>query len=202
MKKKFGVLQPLLKRSPHGAVVIKPKLMLSSVSWQQFLAVLTFIVLAYYCYVGLRYYQKELWAFVNRKPATGKLPSPNLTSSFQVMGLAKPDHGVSISDTSDLQFAVEEEPETEIASKGHEVVVNTRPQDPTNDLLQDVSHLVEAFKEIDDKSEFLSLLRIQYSSYRSPEANSVDWPSVKQRTLMLSKDKLPFTVTEADIQHN
>lgn len=119
-----------------------------------------------------------------------------------MMGLAKPDHGVSISDTSDLQFAVEEEPETEIASKGHEVVVNTRPQDPTNDLLQDVSHLVEAFKEIDDKSEFLSLLRIQYSSYRSPEANSVDWPSVKQRTLMLSKDKLPFTVTEADIQHN
>ena len=175
--------------------------MLSPISWQQFLAVLTILTLVYYCYVGLRYYQKELSAFINQKPANGTLPSPNPTSPFQVMGIAKPDHGVTTSDANDLQFAVEEEPEMEISSDEHQGVADTSPQDPTKNLLQDVSHLVEAFKEIDNKPEFLSLLRIQYNSYRSDE-DSVDWPAVQHGTLQLSQGKLPFAISEADVQPN
>lgn len=173
--------------------------MLSSISWQEFLAALIIITLVYYLYIGLRYYQKELWAIANRKQVAGLNQSETPPTSYQVMGTAKPDHGVSVSDADHLQFAIDDEPET-VENEVH-AVANTPEREPTEALLNDVTHLVNAFKEIDDKAEFLSLLRIQYGSYHS-DSDTIDWPAVKQRTLQLTQDKLPFKVLDADVQLN
>lgn len=175
--------------------------MLSSISWQQFLAALVIITLVFYLYIGLRYYRKELWAIANRKQVAGLNQSETPATSYQVMGTAKPDYGVSVSDADHLQFAIDDEPETETIANEVHTVANTPEREPTVALLSDVTHLVNAFKEIDDKAEFLSLLRIQYGSYHS-DSDAIDWPAVKQRTLQLTQDKLPFKVLDADVQLN
>ncbi|WP_342647372.1 hypothetical protein [Mucilaginibacter sp. CSA2-8R] len=199
MKKKFRVLQPLLKRSPHGAAIIKTKLMLSSISWQQFLAALVIITLVYYFYIGLRYYQKDLRAIANRKKVSGLNQGGTHGTSYQVMGVAKQEHGVSVSDADHLHFAIDDEPETETIANEVHPVANTTDRGPTEALLNDVSQLINAFKEVDDKAEFLSLLRIQYDSYHA-DGEAIDWPAVKQQTLQLSDEKLPFSVSEVDVQ--
>ena len=173
--------------------------MLSSISWQQFLTALTIITVVYYIYVGLRYYKQEISVFVNRKPIPGSHQSTQISSPYRVMGVAKPDQGISIADSDELHFAVEDEPETDNVTAEHQGVTDTPIQEPTDELLNDVTHLIQAFKEIDDKPEFLSLLRIQYGSYHS-NSNTIDWPAVKQRTLELTHDILPFKVLEADVQ--
>ncbi len=172
--------------------------MLSSISWQQFLAALVIITLVYYFYIGLRYYQKDLRAIANRKKVSGLNQSGTHATAYQVMGIAKQEHGVSVSDADHLYFAIDDEPETETIANEVHPIANTTDQGPTEALLNDVSQLINAFKEVDDKAEFLSLLRIQYHSYHA-DGEAIDWPAVKQRTLQLSGERLPFSVSEADV---
>lgn len=174
--------------------------MLSSISWQQFLAVLSILTLAYYAYVGLRYYQREIRNFFVKRTAT--VPQSAASSPpFQVMGTARPDHGVSISDSEELHFVVDDEPESEITETPRPKTPDTPPSDPTDALVKDVSHLVNAFQEIDDKPEFLSLLHIQIGTYQA-DAEEIDWPRVKKRVMQLTHEKLPFAIQETDLQLN
>lgn len=164
--------------------------MLSSISWQQYLAAIVILTLFYYLYILLRYYQKEIGHLLNRQQKQSNIFS-GVASPIQVMGAAKLDNGVSISNTGDLQFG-ETSPD-EIKSPA------VSASDPSQELVMEAANLIEAFKDIDNKPEFLSLLKILIGSYQRFQ-DEIDFSLSLNRILEISKKKLQFPVTLGDLQ--
>ncbi|WP_175270101.1 hypothetical protein [Mucilaginibacter humi] len=116
-----------------------------------------------------------------------------------MMGEARPDNGVSVSDTQNLMFSETVPDDPEFMSSD---LTQAPPADGSSvDLIRETAELVEAFKDIDNKQEFLTLLHILIGSYQRFNTD-LDLAPVFDRVVALSKEKLVFPVTLADLQSN
>ena len=167
--------------------------MLSSISWQHYLAAIIILSLIYYGYVVLRYYQKEISNLFNRKQPATALFSNVQTPSYQVMGDAKLDNGVTITESQDLVFS---EPLEDHRGARATIAADITP---SQELAVEAGNLIEAFKEIDNKPEFITLLRILIGSYKRFK-DEIDLPVTLNRVVELSKEKLMFPIALTDLQ--
>lgn len=172
--------------------------MLSSISWQHYLAAVVIITISYYLYVILRYYQKEISNLFNRKPQTANVFSAFQSTPISIMGQAKPENGVSISETQNLPFSdvLPDEPES---TTNKPIQTAEIQNDPFSDLVSEAGNLIEAFKDVDNKQEFLTLVNILISSYNRFQ-EQIDLQAALSRVAEISKDKLKFTVALSDFQ--
>ncbi|MDN3584926.1 hypothetical protein [Mucilaginibacter flavus] len=173
--------------------------MLSSISWQHYLAAVIIITISYYLYVALRYYQKEISNLFNRKPQSADLFTVIQSPAISVMGQAKPDNGVSIGDTQNLPFSevLPDDPHELVKESTHTISIQ---DDPSSDLVSEAGNLIEAFRDVDNKQEFLTLVGILVSSYKRFQ-EQIDLPAALSRVVEISKDKLKFTVALSDFQN-
>jgi hypothetical protein len=173
--------------------------MLSSISWQHYLAAVITLTTCYYGYVVLRYYQNELFNFFNRKQASAELP--NVTaSSANIMGYAKPDYGTALSNIEEVQFAepTPDEQPPHLSVRAADVAATMEVQRPAEEELEtEAGRLIDAFKDVDDKPEFLSLLRILVESYITL-SGVVDLQVTMQRIINYAQGKLVFELTMED----
>ncbi len=149
--------------------------MLSFISWPQYFAALVIICLAYYGIVLVKYYREELLAFVHSKHALPETTVPKFTG--EVIGSIKPDAGESSVNPEDLQFP-DDEPTVQ------------------DELINEIQALVNAFKGLDQKDEFLSLLSLIFSRYAGTE---IDRFSIIEQVLE-NTDALSFTLDQDDIE--
>jgi hypothetical protein len=165
--------------------------MLSSISWQHYLAAVVILTGTYYCYVVLRYYQKEIAGLLNRQPKRSDISAGVAAAPVPVMGAAKLDNGISVSNTEDLQFseAAPDEIETSII----------QASDPSNELVVEAGNLIDAFKDTDNKTEFLNLLKILIGSYQRFQ-DEIDLPFSLDRILEIAKLKLQFPIALSELQ--
>ena len=172
--------------------------MLSSISWQQYFAAVVIITVSYYLYVGLKYYQKEIGNLFNRSTQAADIFSVVHSPVISVMGQAKPDDGIAISETQSLLFAdvLPDDPKEPIPEPAHPIVLQN---DPASELVTEAGNLVEVFKDVDNKQEFLNLMGILVGSYRNFQ-EQIDLPAVLSRVVENSKNKLKFTVALSDFQ--
>lgn len=173
--------------------------MLSSISWQHYLAAVVIITVSYYLYIVLRYYQKEIGNLFNRKPQTSNFFSGVQAPAYAVMGQAKPDNGVTIGETQNLPFTdVLPDDLIEAATKSTDLVSNQN--DPSSELVSEAGNLIEAYKDVDNKQEFITLIGILVGSYKRFQ-EQIDLPAALSRVVEISKDKLKFTVALSDFQN-
>ncbi len=170
--------------------------MLSSISWQHYLAAVVTITFLYYLYVILRYYQTEITTFLNRRPKTTDVFSAIQSRGISVMGPAKPEHGVTISDTQDLAFTgdLPDGANDAVIALNHTASLQN---DPSSELVSEAGNLIEAYKDVDNKQEFLTLVGILIGSYKRFQ-EQIDLPAALSRVVEISKDKLKFTVALSD----
>jgi hypothetical protein len=173
--------------------------MLSSISWQHYLAAVVIITISYYLYVVLRYYQKEIGNLFNRKPLTANVFSAVQSQAPSVMGLAKPDNGVTISETQNLPFSdvLPDDPEEAINGLTDSASIEN---DPSSELISEAGNLIEAFKDVDNKQEFVTLVGILVGSYKRFQ-EQIDLPASLSQVVEISKDKLKFTVALSDFKN-
>jgi len=171
--------------------------MLSSISWQHYLAAVVIITISYYLYVVLRYYQKEISDLFNRKSQTNDIFSAIHSPAITVMGQAKPDNGVTVSETQNLPFTdvLPDEPE-HIVNKPIQTEIQN---DPSSELVSEAGYLIDAFMDVDNKQEFITLVNILISSYKRFQ-EQIDLPAALNHVVEISKDKLKFTVALSDFQ--
>jgi hypothetical protein len=167
--------------------------MLSSISWQHYIAAIIILSVTYYGYVILRYYQKEISNLFNRKQDARALFSNAQTAPYQVMGNAKLDNGVTITESQDLAFS---EPLEDHPAAG---VTVTADITPSQELAVEAGNLIDAFKEIDNKPEFITLLQILIGSYKRYK-DEIDLPVTLNHVMELSKEKLMFPIALTDLQ--
>jgi hypothetical protein len=165
--------------------------MLSSISWQHYLAAVVILTGTYYFYVVLRYYQKEIAGLLNRQPKRSDIFAGVAAGPVSVMGAAKLDNGISISNTEDLQFseAAPDEIESSIIPAS----------DPSNELVVEAGNLIDAFKGTDNKTEFLKLLKILIGSYQRFQ-DEIDLPFSLDRIVEIAKQKLQFPIALSELQ--
>jgi len=173
--------------------------MLSSISWQHYLAAVVIITISYYLYVVLRYYQKEIGNLFNRKAQTADMFSAVQSPTTSVMGLAKPDNGVTIGETQNLPFTdvLPDDPEEALTGLSRTPSIQN---DPSSELVSEAGNLIEAFKDVDNKQEFLTLVGILVGSYKRFQ-EQIDLPAALSRVVEISKDKLKFTIALSDFQN-
>ena len=177
--------------------------MLSSISWQHYLAAVIILTISYYGYVILRYYQTEIANLFNRKKSSAEIFAGVQSAPIAVMGKAKLDNGVTLADTEELQFS-DVSPDdagtfSEMTSPaGNE---NLSAIEPSQELVWEAGNLIDAFRDVDNKQEFLSLLRILVDSYKRYQED-IDLPATLERVVELAKDKLQFTIALSDLQNN
>lgn len=173
--------------------------MLSSISWQHYLAAVVIITISYYLYVILRYYQKEISNLFTRKPQTAGIFAAVQSPDMSIMGQAKPDHGVTIGETQNLPFTevLPDDPKEGITALTQETTI---PTDPSSELVTEAGNLIEAFKDVDNKQEFVTLVGILVGSYKRFQ-EQIDLPAALSRVVEISKDKLKFTVVISDFQN-
>lgn len=174
--------------------------MLSSISWQHYLAAIIILTVSYYGYVTLRYYQQEISNLFNRKQKQANLFSNSHATTATVMGAAKMDNGISISKTEELYFSDSTPDEIDpvatlaAADPNNEIIYS-----PSEELEVEASNLIAAFQEIDNKPEFVTLLRILIDSYKRFKED-IDLTATLNRIVEISKDKLMFPLSLADLQ--
>jgi hypothetical protein len=93
--------------------------MLKAISWQQYMTAVILLSAAWYTYVGLRYYQPELSAFLRIKPQPRPAVPPVAHQMTGVVGEAKAEADTGLLDSAELIFSSDE----------------TLPKDPSGDLL-------------------------------------------------------------------
>ena len=153
--------------------------MLNSISWQQYATAVILVSVAWYAYVGLRYYQSEILALLKIKPTSDW---PEVASSHEVMGQMRPEPGTGLSEPEELVFG---------RSTPDDISDQTWPKGPGDELLAEARVLISAFAASDDKPSFLALLRILISKYEV----FADEISLPQIINVLQTNKLPFTIT-------
>jgi hypothetical protein len=164
--------------------------MLSSISWQHYLAAVVILTGSYYFYVVLRYYQKEIADVLNRQPKQSDFFAGDASAPVHVMGAAKLDNGISIGNTEDLQFS------ESVPDEMESVIIPA--SDPSNELVVEACNLIDAFKDTDNKPEFLNLLKILIGSYK--RLYEIDLPFSYDRILEIAKQKLQFPIVLSELQ--
>jgi hypothetical protein len=170
--------------------------MLSSISWQQYLAAVVILTVSYYGYVFLRYYQSEIASFFNRKDRSSDL-LPVAHSKPSVMGEAKLADNVTIANSEELYFGSADPDDIEVTSE--HITESVEAISPESELVQEADRLIEAFKDIDDKPQFLTLLKILVDSYKRFAAD-IDITAALATIIEISKEKLMFSVAPNDLQ--
>ena len=174
--------------------------MLSSISWQHYLAAIVIVTVSYYGYVILRYYQKEISNLFNRKQSSANLFTGAQAAPANVMGAAKLDNGVSVSKSEELYFS-ESTPDdvAPISTIQEDVHAHTDViYSPSEELEVEAGNLIAAFQEIDNKPEFITLLRILIDSYKRFK-DDIDLPATLSRIVEISKERLMFPLSLADL---
>jgi len=154
---------------------LKTKFMLNTISWQQYSTAVILLAAAWYSYIGLRYYQPELAAFLKIKPKPGLVVPPVANQMTVVMGEAKPETDTGLFDSEELIFS---------GSQPDDVSDQTLPKGPGDDLLAEAQVLADACP---DKTEFLSLFRLLLDKYEV-FADEISLPSV------IKSLQLPFQI--------
>jgi hypothetical protein len=175
--------------------------MLSSISWQHYLAAIVILSVSYYGYVILRYYQQEISNLFNRKQNNANL-FPNASAApANVMGAAKLDVGVSLTKSEEMHFTDSSPDEVEPnATENVSAIPNTTViYPPSEELEVEAGNLITAFHEIDNKPEFITLLKILINSYKRFQ-DEIDLPATLNRIIEISKERLMFPLTLTDLQ--
>jgi hypothetical protein len=175
--------------------------MLSSFSWQHYLVAIIILTVSYYSYVILRYYQREISNLFNRKQNNANLFSNASALTTNVMGAAKMDNGVSVSNSEELNFGESSLDDVEPNSSIEESLFlkNEIHNSPAQELEAEAGNLIAAFLEIDNKPEFISLLRILIDSYKRFK-DDIDLPATLNRIVEISKERLMFPMSLTDLQ--
>lgn len=174
--------------------------MLSSISWQHYLAAIVILTVSYYGYVILRYYQKEISNLFNLKQNSANLFANAQAAPANVMGAAKLDNGVSVAKSDELYFS-ESTPDDiiEVSTIQDNPHSNTDViYSPSVELENEAGNLIAAFQEIDNKPEFITLLRILINSYKRFK-DDIDLPVTLNRIVEISKEKLMFQLSLTDL---
>lgn len=164
--------------------------MLSSISWQQYLAAVAILTISYYLFVILRYYQSDLSNFFHPRKKADSLFTGLETPPVQVMGQAKSEDVLTIEDPDAFQFG-------DITPDEEHVVPLV--SDPSQELVLEAGDLINAFTNIDNKPEFLSLLKILISSYQR-FGDTLDLPVIYEKVSSMASAKLRFKLTRDDLQ--
>jgi len=116
-----------------------------------------------------------------------------------VIGQAKPDNGVSIAETQNLPFTdvLPDDPNDAVNESDHTAV---NQNNPGLQLVSEVGNLIEAFKDVDNKQEFITLVGILVGSYKRFQ-EQIDLPAALSLVVEISKDKLKFTVALSDFEN-
>jgi hypothetical protein len=161
----------------HFCGVINPYKMLSSISWSVFLLFLVFALAAYYTYVGLVYFRKEMVFLFRRNSG-----QENLSSALP---------SVDQSDTSKPIMVPEQIPET---SKKKEY-----EQYQVYDLISEIKDLLlKAAKEKMIRQELIQSLKSTIRSYGTlgdPDLKE----DISQHILMECQDQCGIVLTETEL---
>ncbi|WDF81179.1 hypothetical protein PQ469_14300 [Mucilaginibacter sp. KACC 22773] len=158
--------------------------MLNAISWQQYLTAILLLSMAWYAYVALRYYRKELAAWLKIRPAIQTAVPPVANKLNVVMGAAKPDADTGLYPAEELVFA---------APEPDDISDQTLPKGPADDLLEEAKVLVDAYSENDNKTEFLSLFKLLLDKYEV-FADEISLPAVINSLQAFAGSKLPFKI--------
>jgi len=158
--------------------------MLNSISWQQYVVAVLLMTLAWYAYVGLRYYQPEISRALRIKPKpTSALPEV-ASDPADLLAPSRPEPGTGQQNAEELIFSI---------SSPDDISDQTLPKGPSDDLLADGQSLINAFTENDDKADFLNLLGLLVKRY-DVFADEISLLSFIA-SLKASANKLPFSIT-------
>jgi len=160
--------------------------MLTTISWQQYFVAVSLLAAAWYAYVGLRYYQPELAAFlkIKSKPQT---PTPPV-ESHTILGDIRPDADTGLFDVDDLIFS---------GTEPDDISDQTLPKGPGDDLLAEAQVLVTAFDANDNKTEFLSLLKLLINRYEV-FSDEISLPSIIASLRQFADARLPFRLKDTE----
>jgi hypothetical protein len=158
--------------------------MLNAISWQQYITAVVLLTAAWYAYIGLRYYQPELSAFLKIKPTTQSAMPPVANQMTVVMGEAKPETDTGVFNPEELLFS---------NSHPDDISDQTLPKGPADDLLAEGMVLVNAYADNNDKAEFLSLFELLLNKYEV-FADEISLPAIINELNTFSVDKLPFKI--------
>ena len=172
--------------------------MLSSISWQQYFAAIAVIGISYYLYVVLRYYQREISGLFHSKQKAFPVSKTGTVTALSIMGQARQDQNISVLDEQDISFApvqtdeYSDESQLSSVSDAHYDIESVQGQ-----LASEVDSLIEAYADLDQKEEFLSLLSILINSYQEQTAG-LQMRALVSHILKRSSG-LPFTVVADDL---
>ncbi len=155
--------------------------MLNTISWQQYFVAVLIVLLLYYSYVLLRYFRPEISQLIKGKKQN--LPVVNPKPADVVMAAAKPDLGTGSIDPEDMLFA-EAEPEYLEKTSSEE-------------LLSESLALVDAFKEEDNKAEFLELLSVLVHKYQ-PFRQEIDLKALIAKVRAKADKYLSFIINASE----
>jgi hypothetical protein len=172
----------------HGAVGLKQNHMLNAVSWQQYITAIIICCGAWYAYVGLRFYQPELQAFLKIKPQNNTFIPPVSNKMTVVMGQISPDADTVTYESDELIFG---------NSTPDDISDQTLPKGPADDLLAEAQTLITAYEDNDDKSGFLSLFKVLLSKYEV-FADEISLPAIINSLKQTAQIKLPFPLKDTE----
>jgi hypothetical protein len=162
--------------------------MLNTISWQQYLIAVLLLSIAWYAYVGLRYYHTELSAWLKIKPAVQSTVPPVANKLTAVMGAAKPEADTGLYEPEQLLFA---------GTEPDDISDQTLPKGPADDLLDEAKVLVDAYRENDNKTEFLSLFKLLLDKYEVFQ-DEISLPAVIRPLSEFAGTRLPFRLQETE----
>jgi hypothetical protein len=166
--------------------------MFNSISWQQYVTAVLLLTIAWYVYVGLRYYQPELSRYLRIKPKPSS-PLPEVaTAPTSLMAAARPEPGTGQQNAEELIFSI---------ATDDDISDQTLPKGPSDELLAEAETLINAFSDSDDKNNFLKLLRILISKY-DIFADEISLPSAISSLQTYAAGKLTFPITAAEWPQN
>jgi hypothetical protein len=162
--------------------------MLNAISWQQYISAVLLLTIAWYAYVGLRYYRTELLALLKIKATEKSIVPPVANKLTVVMGEVKPDADTGLFYPEELLFS---------SSEPDDISDQTLPKGPADDLLAEAMVLVDAYGENDNKTEFLSLFNLLLDKYEV-FADEISLPAIIQSLNAFATHKLPFKIKAAE----
>ncbi|MCC8423612.1 hypothetical protein [Mucilaginibacter sp. UR6-11] len=158
--------------------------MFNAISWQQYITAILLLAAAWYAYVGLRYYQPELSAFLKIKPKPQPAIPPVANQMTIVMGEARPEADTGLYNPEELIFS---------SSQPDDISDQTLLKGPGDDLLAEAVVLIDAYSDNGDKNEFLSLFKLLLDKYEV-FADEISLPGILKQLNSYATDKLPFEI--------
>ncbi|HEY4325149.1 MAG TPA: hypothetical protein VGN20_14225 [Mucilaginibacter sp.] len=163
--------------------------MLHTISWQQYLTVVFLLTAAWYAFVALKYYRTEVATFLKFTPKPSGFTPPVANQMTAVIGEAVTAPGEETFDPQDVLYAGSGIPD--------EISDQTLPKGPADDLLAEAQTLVTVFQETDNKSEFLSLLKVLIDKYEV-FADEISLPATINTLKQFAQNRLPFRLSDTE----